>query len=68
MTRIPAKWEIRKAWQLVVLVGTFFVLVYFGLNEVHGESSLAAWLVFAGAVAICLCWPKIWPEPEPEDE
>lgn len=58
MARVSAKWEIRKAWRLIVLLGTFFVLVYFGLNEVPGENSLAAWLVFAGAVAVCLGWPE----------
>ena len=66
--RIPTRWEIRRTWRLAVLIGAFFVLVYFGLNEVNGENSLAGWLVFIGAVAVCLGWSKVWPEPEPEDE
>jgi hypothetical protein len=43
------------------------VLVYFGLNEVHGEDSLAAWLVLVGAIAVCLVWAKVWPKPQPDD-
>jgi hypothetical protein len=62
-----ARWQLRRVWRLTVFVGTFFVLVYFGFNEVHGENSLAAWLILVGAIAVCLVWAKVWPEPEPED-
>ena len=58
---IPAGWKVRRVSRLTVLVGTFLVLVYFGLDEVHGD--MASWLVIFGAVAVCLAWAKVWPEP-----
>jgi hypothetical protein len=59
---IPAGWKVRRVSRLTVLVGTFLVLVYFGLDEVHGD--MASWLVIFGAVAVCLAWAKVWPEPK----
>ena len=59
---IPAGWKVRRVWRLTVLVSTFLVLVYFGLDEVHGD--MASWLVIFGTVAVCLAWAKVWPEPK----
>jgi 4-hydroxybenzoate polyprenyltransferase len=64
---IPAGWQLRRAWRQIVLVVTFFALAYFGLEEVHGENSLAAWLVFFGAIAVSWGLAKVWPEPQRED-
>jgi hypothetical protein len=57
--RIPARWEMQRVWRLAVFVGSFLVPVYFGLNEIHGENSLAAWLVVIGAIAICVAWSNV---------
>jgi hypothetical protein len=64
MLRLPDKLVVRKAWRLIVLTGTFLLLVYLGLSEVQGENSVAAWLIVAGALGICLFWSRVWPEPE----
>ena len=53
---IPGGWKVRRVWRLTVLVSTFLVLVYFGLDEVHGD--MASWLVILGAVARLSCMRK----------
>jgi hypothetical protein len=55
--------EVRRAWRLVILGGTFFLLSHNGLEELQGEATLAAFLVIVGSLAICLGWSKVRDEP-----
>jgi hypothetical protein len=54
----------RRVWRVAVICGTFLVLNYVGLHEVHGN--IAPWLVLIGTSAVCVGWTKFWPDPMPK--
>jgi hypothetical protein len=55
-------WRIRKALRSIVIAGTTFALIYYGLEGASG--TLAGLLVLIGAIAVGVGWAKVWPEPK----
>ena len=58
-------WRIRKALRSIVIAGSTFGLIYYGLEGANGM--LASLLVLIGAIAVGMGWAKVWVEPKRPD-